>query len=165
MPSAVSWTGISSRSVTRWTAVSGDLRTRMTAVHLVTLLEEMPVQETADGIAELRAAELPVGRVVVNMVRPHVLDEAAVRAASGDHRDADGGQAPRDRVPGGTRLVEPLLDQAAEHARRVELEREQRAVLDGIGVPAYELPFLGDGGDIAGLYRLAKELRKQGVGA
>ena len=30
-PSAVSWTGISSSSVTRWTAVSGDFRTRITA--------------------------------------------------------------------------------------------------------------------------------------
>lgn len=49
----------------------------------MTLLEEMPVQETADGIAELRAAELPVGRVVVNMVRPHLLDEDALRTASG----------------------------------------------------------------------------------
>ncbi|MEU7070830.1 ArsA-related P-loop ATPase [Streptomyces narbonensis] len=146
-------------------AVMRVLKSPETAVHLVTLLEEMPVQETADGIAELRAAELPVGRVVVNMVRPHVLDEAAVRAASGDHREAIARSLGSVGVAGGTRLVEPLLDQAAEHARRVELEREQRAVLDGIGVPAYELPFLGDGGDIAGLYRLAKELRKQGVGA
>ncbi len=31
IPSAVSWTGISSSSVTRWTAVSGDLSTFMTA--------------------------------------------------------------------------------------------------------------------------------------
>lgn len=31
MPSAVSWTGISSSSVTKCTAVSGDLRTRITA--------------------------------------------------------------------------------------------------------------------------------------
>ena len=31
-------------------------RSPRTAVHLVTVLEEMPVQETADGIAELRAA-------------------------------------------------------------------------------------------------------------
>ena len=35
-----------------------------TAVHLVTLLEEMPVQETIDGVAELRAASLPVGGVL-----------------------------------------------------------------------------------------------------
>lgn len=146
-------------------AVMRVLKSPETAVHLVTLLEEMPVQETADGIAELRAAELPVGRVVVNMVRPHVLDEAAVRAASGDHRDAIARALASAGVTGGTTLVEPLLDQAAEHARRVELERTQRAVLDEIGVPSYELPFLGDGADIAGLYRLAKELRKQGVGA
>ncbi len=31
MPSAVSWTGISSSRVTRWTAVCGDFRTRITA--------------------------------------------------------------------------------------------------------------------------------------
>ncbi len=36
-------------------------RSPRTAVHLVTVLEEMPVQETADGIAALREARLPVG--------------------------------------------------------------------------------------------------------
>ncbi|MDX2292612.1 MULTISPECIES: ArsA family ATPase [Streptomyces] len=146
-------------------AVMGVLKSPETAVHLVTLLEEMPVQETADGVAELRAAGLPVGRVVVNMLRPQVLDEAAVRAASGDRREAIARTLASAGVAGGAGLVEPLLDQAAEHARRVELERAQRAVLDGVGVPAYELPYLGDGADIAGLYRLAKELRRQGVGA
>ena len=49
------------------------LRSPRTAVHLVTVLEEMPVQETVDGIAELRAAGLPVGGVVVNLVRPRDL--------------------------------------------------------------------------------------------
>lgn len=47
----------------------------------------------------------------------------------------------------------------------MELERAQRTVLIGLDMPTYELPYLGDGADIAGLYRLAKELRKQGVGA
>src|SRR6476661_2986515 len=50
------------------------LRSSRTAIHLVTVLEEMPVQETGDGIEELRAAELPIGGVVVNMVRPQDLD-------------------------------------------------------------------------------------------
>ena len=36
-------------------------RSRRTAVHLVTVLEEMPVQETTDGIAQLREAR-PSGR-------------------------------------------------------------------------------------------------------
>ncbi|MEU8525210.1 MULTISPECIES: ArsA family ATPase [Streptomyces] len=146
-------------------AVMRFLKSPDTAVHLVTLLEEMPVQETADGIAELRDAELPVGAVIVNMVRPHVLDEDAVRAAAGDHRAGIAKTLASVGVAGGTRLVDPLLEQAAEHAQRVALEREQRAVLAGLDVPAYELPFLGEGADIAGLYRLAKELRKLGVGA
>src|SRR6195952_3291982 len=50
------------------------LRSSRTAIHLVTVLEEMPVQETGDGIAELEAAELPVGGVIVNMVRRQDLD-------------------------------------------------------------------------------------------
>lgn len=40
------------------------LQSGLTAVHLVTVLEDMPVQETADGIVELRAASLPVGAVI-----------------------------------------------------------------------------------------------------
>ena len=146
-------------------AVMRFLKSPDTAVHLVTLLEEMPVQETADGIAELQDAELPVGNVIVNMVRPHVLDEEAVRAAAGGHRAGIAAALTAAGVPGATRLVDPLLEQAGEHAQRVALEREQRAVLAGLDVPTYELPFLGEGADIAGLYRLAKELRKLGVGA
>ncbi|MGA4956908.1 ArsA family ATPase [Streptomyces lavendulocolor] len=146
-------------------AVMRVLKSPETVVHLVTLLEEMPVQETADGIAELREADLPVGGVVVNMVRPHVLDEDAVRAASGDHRKGITQALAAAGVSGSTRLVGPLLDQAAEHAQRVELEREQREALAKLQVPTYELPFLGEGADIAGVYRLAKELRKLGVGA
>ena len=56
-------------------------RSPRTAVHFVTVLEEMPVQETADGIEQLRKAGLPVGGVIVNMVRPRDLDEADLDAA------------------------------------------------------------------------------------
>ncbi|MFJ3922738.1 ArsA family ATPase [Streptomyces sp. NPDC090022] len=148
-------------------AVMGVLKSPQTAVHLVTLLEEMPVQETADGIEELREAGLPVGHVVVNMVRPHHLDEDALRAAAGERR-AEVAQALSRAGLGGARrgglaerLVDPLLEQAAEHAGRVQLEREQRTVLEGLDVPTYELPLLGTGMDLAGLYELAVELRKQ----
>ncbi|MDT9684816.1 ArsA-related P-loop ATPase [Streptomyces sp. TRM76323] len=131
-----------------------------TAVHLVTLLEEMPVQETADGVAELRAAGLPVGNVLVNMVRPRLLDEDAVRAAAGDRRAGVARALAAAGVSGPERLVDPLLAQAAEHARRAELEREQREALAKLQVPAYELPLLGGGVDLAGLYHLARELRR-----
>uniref|UniRef100_A0AAU2V6N6 AAA family ATPase n=1 Tax=Streptomyces sp. NBC_00003 TaxID=2903608 RepID=A0AAU2V6N6_9ACTN len=145
-------------------AVMRVLKSPETAVHLVTLLEEMPVQETVDGIAELRGAELPTGKVIVNMVRPHVLDEAAVRGVTGDRRKEVAKALTRAGVTGSAKLVTPLLEQAAEHAERVELEREQRAVLGQLGLPTYELPLIGEGMDLAGLYRLASELRKLGVG-
>ena len=56
-------------------------RSRRTRVHLVTLLEEMPVQETADGIDQLRDTGLPVGGVVVNRTRPQELDDAGLELA------------------------------------------------------------------------------------
>ncbi|MFF4248184.1 ArsA family ATPase [Streptomyces sp. NPDC001822] len=145
-------------------AVMRVLKSPETAVHLVTLLEEMPVQETADGIAELRAAELPVGRIVVNMVRPHLLDEDALRTASGGRRKEIAKTLTRAGVTGSAALVRPLIAQAAEHAQRVGLEREQRAVLAGLGLPMSELPLMGEGVSLSGLYELAEEFRKQGVG-
>nr|WP_202530099.1 ArsA-related P-loop ATPase [Streptomyces sp. SID8358] len=145
-------------------AVMRVLKSPETAVHLVTLLEEMPVQETADGIAELRAADLPVGRIVVNMVRPHLLDEGALRTASGGRRKEIAKALTRAGVTGSAGLVRPLVEQASEHAQRVELERAQRAVLAGLGLPTAELPLVGEGVSLSALHDLAEEFRKQGVG-
>ncbi|MEU4655794.1 ArsA-related P-loop ATPase [Streptomyces sp. NPDC023723] len=150
-------------------AVMRVLKSRETAVHLVTLLEEMPVQETADGIAELRAARLPVGRVIVNMVRPEVLDATGLelvrtlpRSSLAQALSAAGLGGAR-RGGHAERLVDPLLDQAGQYAARYELEQEQRAVLGELGLPLHELPLLVEGMDLAGLYALATELRKQGI--
>ncbi|MFE4051890.1 MULTISPECIES: ArsA-related P-loop ATPase [Streptomyces] len=150
-------------------AVMRVLKSPETAVHLVTLLEEMPVQETADGIAELRAARLPVGRVVVNMVRPEVLDgdglelAAAVPRSSIARALSSAGLGGARRGGHAERLVEPLLAQAEEYAERYALETEQRAVLTDLDVPLHELPLLVEGMDLAGLYQLARRLREQGV--
>ncbi|WP_326705037.1 ArsA family ATPase [Streptomyces cyaneofuscatus] len=145
-------------------AVMRVLKSPQTAVHLVTLLEEMPVQETADGIAELRAADLPVGRVIVNMVRPHLVDEETLRTGATGRRKEIAKALTRAGVTGSAALVRPLIEQASEHAQRVGLEREQRAVLAGLGLPTAELPLVGDGVSLAALHDLATELRKQGVG-
>ncbi|MFI2509581.1 ArsA family ATPase [Streptomyces sp. NPDC018972] len=150
-------------------AVMRVLKSPETAVHLVTLLEEMPVQETSDGIAELRAARLPVGRVVVNMVRPEVLDgdglelAAAVPRSSIARALSSAGLGGARRGGHAERLVDPLLAQAEEYAERYALETEQRAVLAALNVPLHELPLLAEGMDLAGLYQLARELREQGV--
>ena len=158
-------------------AVMRVLKSSQTAIHLVTLLEEMPVQETMDGVAELRAAGLPVGAVIVNMVRPVLLGDAelaevaaAEQGAGNGKRRAAVAKALSQAGLGGARrggvaerLVEPLLTQAHEHAQRVVLEREQRAEITGLGLPVRELELLGDGVDLGGLYRLAESLRKQAV--
>ncbi|MFC4500713.1 MULTISPECIES: ArsA-related P-loop ATPase [Streptomyces] len=150
-------------------AVMRVLKSNETAVHLVTLLEEMPVQETADGIAELRAARLPVGRVMVNMVRPEVLDAdqlelvRSVTRSSVARSLSTAGLGGARRGGRAERLVDPLLRQAEEYAERYTLEHEQRAVLVGLDLPLHELPLLAEGLDLAGLYELATELRKQGI--
>ncbi|WP_055546312.1 ArsA-related P-loop ATPase [Streptomyces sp. NBRC 110028] len=148
-------------------AVMRVLKSPQTAVHLVTLLEEMPVQETADGIAELRSDGLPTGAVIVNMVRPAILDHEAVDAAANGRRAAvakalsQAGLGGARRGGLAERLVDPLLEQAREHAERVALERAQRSELSGLDLPLHELELLTDGVDLAGLYRLAADLRKQ----
>ncbi len=141
------------------------LRSDRTAVHLVTVLEDMPVQETADGIEELRKEGLPVGGVVVNMVRSRELDDEA--------RDrALRGKLPRARVLAGLEragikasktVVDGLLQEARDHAERRALEDEQRARIDELAVPTYELPRLPAGVDLGGLYELAADLCEQGM--
>ncbi|SMF70959.1 arsenite efflux ATP-binding protein ArsA (TC 3.A.4.1.1) [Streptomyces sp. Amel2xC10] len=150
-------------------AVMRVLKSPETAVHLVTLLEEMPVQETADGIAELRAAKLPVGRIIVNMVRPEVLDADELELVRNVGRSSvarslsAAGLGGARRGGHAERLVDPLLRQAEEYAERHALEQEQRAVLAGLDLPTHELPLHAEGMDLADLYELATELRKQGI--
>jgi anion-transporting ArsA/GET3 family ATPase len=147
-------------------AVMRVLKSPETAVHLVTLLEEMPVQETVDGIAELRSAGLPTGSVVVNMVRPRLLDEEHLKTADGHKAEvarafARAGLGGARRGGHAERLVAPLLEQGREHAERVTLERGLREELRDEGLPMRELPLLSEGVELAGLYGMAGELRAQ----
>ena len=143
-----------------------------TAVHLVTLLEEMPVQETLDGIGELRAARLPVGAVVVNGERPPVLTTEQQAHALAGTLDRDAlARAVRaaDVVTArGTPTVEAvvaaLVVEARDHADRVALAEQERARLTEVDAPLVSLPHLSTGIDLGALYELAAVLRAQGVG-
>ena len=137
-----------------------------TAVHLVTLLEEMPVQETMDGIAELRSAELPVGGVFVNMTRPPLLDEAERALALQDRLPIDDivNQLTEANVSGDAHAIAgTLVREGTDHARRVELEQRELERLDSLDVPVLQLPFLPGGIDLSNLYELAGLISKQGV--
>ncbi|QYJ03696.1 P-loop NTPase [Nocardioides panacisoli] len=140
-------------------------RSPRTAVHLVTLLEEMPVQETADAIEEVREVDIPVGGVVVNQVRPQDLtteELAAARAGTLD-RDAIAGDLSGAGLEPDDALVDGLLSEARNHADRRALEDSQRERIAALDVPAYELPRLAGGVDLGGLYELASTMREQGL--
>ncbi len=145
--------------------VTGLLKSPRTAVHLVTVLEDMPVQETADGIEELHRDGLPVGGVVVNLTRPPELDEEERDQAMSGRLDGDALKADLERVgvPTSRPLLEGLLEEAREHAERRELEDEQRKRIHALGVPPYALARRPDGIDLGGLYALAGELCRQGM--
>ncbi|WP_283139746.1 ArsA-related P-loop ATPase [Rhizohabitans arisaemae] len=149
--------------------VRGVLASPETAVHFITLLEEMPVQETIDGLAELQAQGLPHGGIFINMVRPQVVPKAALDTAAKGRLD------PNDLVLGlkaaglaegesqAETIASALAAEVTEHARRSHLEHRERRALARTKVPRYELPLLADGVDLAGLYELAECLRAQGA--
>jgi anion-transporting ArsA/GET3 family ATPase len=142
------------------------IRSPETAVHFVTLLEEMPVQETVDGIADLRAIGLPVGGLMINMVRPPILSETELEAALAGGLDVDAirmGVKAAGVEDDAAEVAQALAAEAVDHARRAALQEREMARLTEAEVPAYELPLLTDGMDLAGLYELAEELRKQGA--
>ncbi len=141
-------------------------RSPQTVVHFVTLLEEMPVQETLDGIADLKEVGqggIQPGAIIVNMVRkcldlsakdpvthPRELEKlmAGLKAAG----LAEDGE-----------LAADLAAELADEARTQRTQAGQRRLLDAAGQPCYELPLVTEGIDLAALYRLAESLREQGA--
>ncbi|CCG01473.1 ArsA-related P-loop ATPase [Blastococcus saxobsidens] len=136
------------------------LRSPQTAVHLVTILEDMPVQETTDAIAELEKAGLPIGSVVVNMAAEPVLPaDALSRAAAGELSGADLSPAlAAAGLPGGAALADALAAEVVEHARRWTAQDALRDQVTALGRPTVELPLLPGPMDVGCLFELAGRL-------
>lgn len=138
-------------------------RSSQTAVHLVTLLEEMPVQETAEGIDELIANRLPVGAIIVNMSRPPLLPEHDEKVLT-EITDAQLGAAlNRAGLAKKATTIAGLRAELADHHTRVAMEATERAKLQELNRPLLELPWLAEGVDVAALYGMAELLAEQGV--
>ena len=138
------------------------LRSAQTAVHLVTLLEDMPVQETADAIGELTKAELPVGSVVVNMATEPILPgDGLVRAAEG--RLTGGDLAPAlvaAHLTADPGLAQALAAEVTEHAQRWAGQDALRDDVESLGRPIVELPLLTGPMDLGSLFELAARLEE-----
>jgi len=135
-----------------------------TAVHLVTLLEEMPIQETIDGIDELRAASLPVGGVIVNMTRPPLLTDEEMAMATAGSLPVQ--QIEESLVEAGvtnevSAIAQTLIREGLDHSRRVQLEERELERLNDLDLPVLQLPYLAGGIDLSSLYELAGALSEQ----
>src|SRR5699024_9356890 len=141
------------------------IRSDRTRVHFVTLLEEMPAQETRDGIAEMLELGLSVGAVVVNMVRPSLLGEEDLEAAAAGRENTDeiaAGLEAAD-LKDARETAAALVGEVRAHALRVNLEQRVREKLAGLGRPLLELPLVQDGVTTSSLDVLARTLTEQGV--
>ncbi|MEH3138057.1 MAG: ArsA family ATPase [Mycolicibacterium neoaurum] len=141
------------------------LHSELTAIHLVTLLEALPVQETIEAIAELRDLELPIGSVIVNRNIPSYLaHDDLSRAAQGD-LDAETIRA--DLSSAGITLADDdfagLLTESIQHATRIRARAESAELLEELDVARLQLPAIADGVDLGSLYELAEALAAQGV--
>ncbi|RRR96387.1 ArsA-related P-loop ATPase [Glycomyces terrestris] len=143
--------GKHSRSVARL------LHSSQTAVHLVTTPAAMPVQETVDAHRELMAADLPVGRIILNKVTgAKPAEVTAEELAAGLAR---AGIAPDDAV------VKGLMSEYESARTEIRAVDGYRDRLEQLGRPVEELPLIPEGVDLSGLYQLARRLMPGGPDA
>ncbi|HEV7193757.1 MAG TPA: ArsA-related P-loop ATPase [Jatrophihabitantaceae bacterium] len=124
-----------------------------TCVHLVTLLEEMPVQETLDAAVELTESGFHIGAVIVNRARPALIDSELL--------DVDGSIDVK-LLAAGLRKVNlpvtnaaPLAEEMSAYAERQRIEVENARELDSVAAPRIELPDLNPPVGLGELQQLA----------
>ena len=139
------------------------MRSVTTRVHLVTVLEEMPVQETIDGMVGLGQEKLPVGHVILNLVRPSLLTAETSTAVSDGTLTAAKIGSSLKKAAVDPAAAAALLDEGRAHIERQNLQDRQRAVLTEEAKRLAELPWLSDGIDLGALFELAEKLKQGGV--
>lgn len=141
------------------------LHSDQTAIHLVTLLESLPMQETIEAIDELRGMELPIGSVIVNRNIPAHLAPADLAKAAEGVVDADALRS--GLATAGIHLGDDdfagLLTETIQHATRIMARAETAEQLEQLAVSRLELPTITDGIDLGSLYELSEILVQQGV--
>jgi anion-transporting ArsA/GET3 family ATPase len=130
-----------------------------TAVHLVTLLEEMPVQETIDAADELAAGGFQLGAVVVNRARPALIPPGVI--------GADGTVDSKLLAAGLRKVAVPvsyapaLALEMAEYAERQQIEQENARRLDAVTAPRIQLPDVNPPVELGELNELAAYFRSR----
>ena len=142
------------------------LHSDLTAIHLVTLLEALPIQETIEAIDELKELGLPIGSVIVNRNIPAYLARGRPgQGRRGRHRrrrcarrpGQGGNHAARRRLRRPAHRDDPACDPDQAHAPRAP-SNSTPSTCHGSNCPPS-----ADGVDLGSLYELAEALAHQGV--
>ena len=130
------------------------LRSATTVVHLVTLLEDMPVTETEEAVQALRPTHIRVGTVIENMVSSSPLAPDQLAAA------ARGGVTPN--VPGLTpKQNTALAVEFALEAARTRQQQLRHDRLTALGLPIATVEADPAGIDEGAVFAIAEQLRDQ----
>lgn len=145
-------------------SVRAMLHSPTTVVHVVTLLEQLPVQETLDAVTDLRADGLRIGAVVVNQARDASVRDQVDRVAA---EEPDAERLSTQLATVGIRttpgMVDGLIQTALEAVQRRDLEISLEDAITTAGRPVLTLPHLPQGVGPDAVWRLAAELARQGV--
>jgi anion-transporting ArsA/GET3 family ATPase len=130
------------------------LRSAATTVHLVTLLEDMPVTETEEAIAALRPTQIRIGTVIENMVTPTPLgqDQLAAAAAGSVILKVPGLSVKQNRA---------LASEFAIEAGRTLQEQQRHERLTALGLPLVQIAFDHGGIDEGSIFAIAEQLTDQ----
>jgi anion-transporting ArsA/GET3 family ATPase len=134
------------------------LHGRQTRVHLVTLLEEMPVQETLDAAAELGGLGYHLGTVIVNRARPALVHADQLGPDGVDVKLLAAGLR-KIRVP--VAHAAPLAREVAAYAQRQETQQHNARRLDEVDVPRIRLPDLNPPVELGELTDLAAHFAEE----
>ena len=116
---------------------------KRTHLQLVTLLEEMPVQETIESAAALTELGVTLGPVVVNRVLSERFDEPMRKAFDDLDATSVAAIAAEAKLDLTEDAAEALLAIGATHLHRMELQQRMRGALTRkLRLPTLELPFL-----------------------
>jgi anion-transporting ArsA/GET3 family ATPase len=132
------------------------LHSDLTVVHLVSLAEEMPVQETIEGIEHLCAAGYRVGAIFLNRCRADVVP--ARWRSTIEKMDTSTLVSGLVRAEIDPALAPLLLRQAAEFAEHQEVQRTSATQLSDTGAPIILLSELTPPINLGSLHELADEI-------
>lgn len=129
-------------------------RSDETRVHLVSLLEDMPVTETIEAVADLAPTGIRTASVICNMVTDSDFTDAEIALAAQQELPV--------QVPGlSQERNAALVAQLALDAARIAEERARRRELAALKLPMVDVPRAPGGIDTGNIFAIAGILASQ----